>query len=197
MAQAHTPALRAVASPAPVYQMRVELLHIKPAIWRQILIPGSLRLPKLHVVLLWTMGWEGGHLHEFVIGHTHYGEPDHDFPSDPPMVDEARVTLSKALGALKSFIYLYDYGDNWQHRVKVEKVLPPDADLRSPRCLAGRNACPPEDVGGVPGYIEFLKAINDPSHEEHQLMLEWCGGRFDPGAFDLDAVNRRLSQIKL
>jgi hypothetical protein len=81
--------------------------------------------------------------------------------------------------------------------VKIEKVLPPDPELRLPLCLAGRNACPPEDVGGGPGYLEFLEAINDPSHEEHQQMLEWCVGSFDPDAFDLDAVNQRLSEIRV
>ena len=197
MAQTRKPALRMVNSQVPVYQLRVELLHIKPAIWRQILIPGSIKLPKLHVALLWAMGWDGGHLHEFVIGHTNYGEPDPDFPSDPPMLNEAKVTLVKALGELKSFTYVYDYGDNWQHRVSVEQILPPDPDLRSPVCLAGRNACPPEDVGGGPGYIEFLDAINDPAHEGHQRMLEWCGGSFNPDTFDLDAANQRLCQIKL
>ncbi|MGF6812820.1 hypothetical protein OKW30_008037 [Paraburkholderia sp. Clong3] len=147
-------------------------------------------------MLLWAMGWDGGHLHEFVFGDINYGVPDPDFPSDPPKLNEARVNLGRALGALKSFTYIYDYGDNWQHRVKVEKVLPPDPELRSPICLDGRNACPPEDVGGVPGYIEFLDAIIDPAHEEHQRLLDWCGGSFDPAAFDLKDVNQRLFEIK-
>ena len=160
------------------------------------MVPGSIKLRKLHVVLLLAMGWDGGHMHEFVFDDTNYGEPDPDFPSDPPMLDEARVTLTKALGTLKSFTYIYDYGDNWQHRVKVEKALPPDPGLRSPVCLDGRNACPPEDVGGAPGYVDFLEAINDPSHEEHDHFLEWCGGRFDPDAFDLDLANQRLFEVK-
>jgi hypothetical protein len=143
-----------------------------------------------------AMGWDGGHMHEFVFGDINYGVPDPDFPSDPPMLNEARASLGKALGALKSFTYIYDYGDNWQHRVKVEKVLPPDPELRSPICLDGRNACPPEDVGGVPGYIEFLDAIIDPAHEEHQRLLDWCGGSFDPAAFDLQDLNERLFEIK-
>ena len=80
--------------------------------------------------------------------------------------------------------------------MKIEKILAPDPKLRLPTCLAGRNACPPEDMGGPPGYIGFLEAINDRSHEDHERMLEWCGGSFDPDAFDLDAVNRDLSRIK-
>lgn len=197
MAQARKSTLRVVRSPAPIYQLRIELRYTDPVIWRQLLVPGSLKLSRLHVVLQVVMGWEGGHLHEFVIGDTRYGEPDPDFSSDLPCVDETKVTLVKALGARKSFTYLYDYGDDWQHRVKVEKVLPPDMDLPWPLCLDGRHACPPEDVGGVPGYYEFLDTINDPAHDDHQPMLEWCGGHFDPAAFDLDDVNQRLSEIKL
>jgi hypothetical protein len=149
------------------------------------------------VVLQLAMDWEGGHLHEFVFGETNYGEPnDFGFQSDPPMLNEARVTLAKALGGLKSFTYIYDYGDNWQHRIKVEKALVPDPDMRRPLCLDGQNACPPEDVGGVPGYAGFLEAIADPTHEEHDHFLEWCGGSFDPAAFDLVLANQRLSEVK-
>jgi Plasmid pRiA4b ORF-3-like protein len=180
----------------PVYQLHIELKYLKPAVWRRVLVPASIKLPKLHVVLLWAMGWDGGHLHEFVFGDDNYGMPDPDFPSDPPMLNEARVSLGEALGALKSFTYIYDYGDKWQHRVKVEKVLPPDPELRLPVCRGGRNACPPEDVGGVPGYIEFLDAIIDPAHEEHHRLLDWCGGSFDPAAFDLQGLNERLFEIK-
>ncbi|MDN0076701.1 plasmid pRiA4b ORF-3 family protein [Crenobacter sp. SG2303] len=151
----------------------------------------------LHAVLQVVMGWEGGHLHEFVIGDTRYGEPEPDFPDEFPCVDETKVTLAKALGARKSCKYIYDYGDDWEHRVTVEKVLLPDTDLPCPLCLDGRNACPPEDVGGVPGYYEFLEVLNDPTHDEHQQMLEWCGGGFDLTAFDLSDVNQRLSEIKL
>lgn len=197
MAQARKLALRVVSSPVPVYQLQIELRYTDPVIWRRLLVPGSVKLSKLHVILQRVMGWEGGHLHEFVIGETGYGEPDPDFPSDLPVEDEKKVTLEKALGTRNTFTYLYDYGDDWQHRVKVEKVLPPDVDLPYPRCLDGDNACPPEDVGGVPGYYEFLEAIKDPTHDEHEAMLEWYGGSFDPTAFNLDEVNLRLSEVKL
>lgn len=131
--------MRLVKAAVPDYVLRVELKYIKPAIWRRIIVPGSIRLGKLHVVLQLAMGWEGGHLHEFVFGQTNYGEPDDfGFPSDPPMLNEVRVTLAKALGGLKSFTYIYDYGDNWQHRIKVEKALVPDPDMRRPLCLAER-----------------------------------------------------------
>jgi hypothetical protein len=197
MAQARKSSLRLVKAPVPDYVLRVELQYIKPVIWRRIIVPGSIRLGKLHVVLLLAIGWEGGHLHEFIFGEYNYGEPDDSgFPSDPPLLNEARITLARALGALKSFTYIYDYGDNWRHRIKIEKALVPDPDMRRPLCLDGQNACPPEDVGGVPGYADFLQAISDPAHEEHDHFLTWCGGSFDPSAFDIVLANQRLSEVK-
>ena len=197
MAVARKAPLRAVKVPAPIYQLRVELRYVEPAIWRRLVVPGAMKLPQLHAALLWTMGWAGGHLHEFVIGHDHYGEPDPYYDTPPVVQPEDRVTLAAALGARKSFIYLYDFGDGWEHRVAVEKILPPDPGLKLPLCLDGANACPPEDVGGPPGYADFLEAINDPKHEEHASMLEWCGGSFDPTAFRLDDINAALHQFIL
>lgn len=189
--------LRAVKVAAPIYQLRIELLHVEPTIWRRILVPGSVKLHKLHVVLLWTMGWAGGHLHEFVIGHDHYGEPDPDFDTPPQVQRDDRFTLATALGTRKSFVYLYDFGDGWEHRVAVEKILSADPGVKLPQCLDGANACPPEDVGGPPGYADFLEAIRDPAHEEHDDMLKWCGGAFDPADFRLDHINASLRQFKL
>jgi hypothetical protein len=189
--------LRAVKAPSPIYQLRIELLDVKPAIWRRLLVPGSVKLHKFHAVLLWTMGWAGGHLHEFVIGHDHYGVPDPYYDTPPRVQREDRVTLASALGARKFFVYLYDFGDGWEHRVTVEKILPPAPGLKLPHCLDGANACPPEDVGGPPGYADFLEAIRDPAHEEHDAMLEWCGGAFDPTAFRVDDINATLRQFKL
>lgn len=100
-------------------------------------------------------------------------------------------------GRRGDLIKIYDFGDSWEHRVKVERILPADPSLKSPICLTGANACPPEDVGGAPGYIEFLNAIDDPSHEEHEEMLEWCGGQFDPTALNIEDINARLSEVKL
>jgi hypothetical protein len=114
-----------VSSPEFIYQLRVELLGLRPAIWWQILVRGSVELSRLHVILLMTMGWDGGRMHEYIIGDTNYGEVDPvfrpDVPDDPPLLYEDKVTLAAALGDRKSFTYIYDFGDNWQQRVKVEK----------------------------------------------------------------------------
>ena len=96
-----------------------------------------------------------------------------------------------------SFLYEYDFGDSWEHLVVVEKVLTPEeSPAHLPVCLAGARACPPEDCGGVPGYERFLEALRDPTHEEHQAMLTWVGGSFDPEAFNLGRVNRLLRRLK-
>jgi Plasmid pRiA4b ORF-3-like protein len=197
MATTRKAPLRVVRAPAQIYQLRIELQYLKPAIWRRVLVPGSIKLSKFHVVILWSMGWQGGHMHEFVIGQTNYGEPDPDFPQVPPVVREDRVTLQQALGSLKTIRYIYDFGDDWEHKIKLEKTLPFDPEMKHPRCIAGQYACPPEDVGGVDAYIDFLDAIRNPAHEEHASMLEWIGGGFDPLTFDLDETNERLSEIKL
>jgi hypothetical protein len=197
MATTRKAPLRVVRAPAQIYQLRIELQYLKPAIWRRVLVPGSIKLSKFHVVILWSMGWQGGHMHEFVIGQTNYGEPDPDFPQVPPVVREDRVTLQQALGSLKTIRYIYDFGDDWEHKIKLEKTLPFDPEMKHPRCIAGQYACPPEDVGGVDGYIDFLDAIRNPAHEEHASMLEWIGGGFDPLTFDLVETNERLSEIKL
>jgi hypothetical protein len=118
-----------------------------------VLGPGSIKLNKLHVVLLWGMGWMGGHMHAFMIADTEYGVPDPDYPQSPPVKREDRVTFARALGRLKLLTYLCDFGDGWEHRTKVEAILPSEPTLSSPICPAGANACPPEDVGGVrPAY---------------------------------------------
>jgi hypothetical protein len=178
-------------------QLRIELRGVKPLVWRCILVPETVTLAKLHGILQWTMGWTNSHLHEYEIARRRYGTPDHEWPEIEPVSDERRVRLQPLLEAgVRRFTYLYDFGDHWEHLVKVEDLVPPRDRLPPIVCLAGENACPPDDVGGVPGYAEFLAALADPKHEEHTSMREWIGYPFDPTAFDLVAVNRVLATIK-
>lgn len=191
--------LKAVASKARQLQLRISLLDVVPLVWRSIVVPETITLPTLHVAILRAMGWDGGHLHEFVFASGRYGpsEPGWDQPED--WLPETRVKLSKALAyGISTFEYVYDFGDNWRHLVQIEDVLPPRTDAdRSVRCVAGANACPPEDVGGVPGYADFVRSIANPNDEEHEQSLRWVGGSFDPRAFDLALANERLTDFKL
>jgi hypothetical protein len=176
--------------------LRIELCRIQPVIYRSIVVPGRITLPKLHVTILRVMGWQGGHLHEFIINGVRYGEPDPDLP-EPDLKNEKRVRLDKALGVSKECEYVYDFGDNWEHRISLIEVATFKGPLDSPWCLDGANACPPEDVGGEPGYMHFLHAVSDPTHPEHHDLLRWHGAAFDPTAFDLQEVNQRLMDIRI
>jgi len=178
------------AKPAVVYQLKITLVDIKPTIWRQVQVKDC-TLAKLHDLILTCMGWDGYHLHAFEIGGEQYSEPDPDGMMEAR--DERKVKLSQLVAkGYKKFSYTYDFGDNWDHTILVEKTLPSEPGVRYPRCIAGKRACPPEDCGGPWGYGEFLEAIRNPSHPEHEEMREWAGEEFDPEAFDLDAVNEEL-----
>ena len=189
-------ARRVAKSPTLQYQVRVELKRITPLIWRRVLVPDNVTLAKLHGILQWTMGWQGGHLHEYAAGPVRYGTPDEDWPSPEPMIDERRVRLSALVeNGNRRLTYIYDMGDYWEHTVKVEDIVVPKGPWI--QCLGGENACPPEDVGGTSGYEEFLEAVTDPTHEDHLSMLQWVGGAFDPKMFDLAETNERLATIKV
>jgi hypothetical protein len=175
-----------------LYELHVELEDIKPPIWRRILVPGSIKLPALHDLLQLVMGWSDSHLHSFEIGKKTFS-PAHDEMEELNMSDEKKYTLESVLSeSVRQFVYEYDFGDSWRHLIKVKPVPQPNTDWFYPLCIAGERAAPPDDVGGVMGYLEFLSAIQNPEHEEHDSMLTWIGGAFDPEGFDLNAINRAL-----
>lgn len=174
-----------------IYQLKVTLNYIRPPVWRRFLIASTDNLTDLHIVLQIVMGWTGSHLHEFVKDGERYGIPDEDFPSD--VHDESKFRIEQVLKQEKAKMrYTYDFGDGWDHDVVLEKILPFETQTKLPTCLKGSRACPPEDVGGSPGYEMFLEAIADPDHPEHDDILEWLGEPFDPEQFDLAEVNHLL-----
>ncbi len=176
-----------------IAQIKVILQDVEPAIWRRLEVPAEIKLARLHVALQAAMGWQDYHLHAFRIGDFEYGVPDADYePMGVPLKDDRRATLRSLVNVGESFVYEYDFGDGWEHDIVVEAVLAPRPRTRYPRVVDGARACPPEDVGGTPGYEGFLEAVADPRHAEHDSMLEWAGGSFDPEALDIDAANREL-----
>jgi len=177
--------------------LHVELQEIAPAIWRRLRVPSWITLATLHRVLQIAIGWTNSHLHQFDIAGNHYGIPDPEWAEMMP-VDERRVTLAMCLTpGVTRFTYEYDFGDSWQHLIQVEGTIPADDSRSHPLCVAGANACPPEDVGSTSGYFEFVQAISDRSHPEHDDMLRWCGGAFDPRGFDLNSANAALRRLKI
>ena len=180
------------------WQLRIELLGVTPTVWRRLIVP-EIIMPKLHEIFQIALGWTNSHLHEFLISGAKYADPDPDLAEELEHIDEKNIALVKALGLdARCFDYLYDFGDSWHHVVVLEDQHPhPDVAPSLVHCSDGANACPPEDVGGVHGYAEFLEAIADSDHEDHDRYLEWVGGRFDAKGFDLDATNLSLGKIKV
>ncbi len=179
------------------WQLKIELLDITPTIWRRLIVPEKIKLPKLDRVIQSAFGWTNSHLHEFIIGGVEYAHPDPDWAEEPGHVYETEIVLLDSLGLeARCFDYIYDFGDQWHHVAIVEDRHIQTSPTSPIYCSAGENACPPEDVGGARGYAEFLDVLADPIHEEHKPLMTWSGGNFDPKRFNLDAVNRALAKIK-
>jgi hypothetical protein len=181
-----------------IYQFKVTLLEIKPAIWRRIQVPDC-TLADLHEYIQVAFGWWNYHMHQFDIDGERYGPPvpdDMDFGLD--MIDETDVPLSKLIpksGRKSRWIYEYDFGDGWRHEVLFEGFVSVDPKTKYPQCVEGARACPPEDCGGPWGYADYLAALADPQHERHEELLEWRGP-FDPEAFDAKKATREMRKVK-
>src|SRR5215470_10679977 len=189
-------------SKAPeVYQLKVTLGGFDRPIWRRLLVSGDTTLGDLHWILQLSMGWTHSHLHFFEIGGSQYSDPAFDLYEDPDeFKDEFRARLDRVVGKEgERFLYEYDFGDCWRHEIEVEKILSAVHGEIYPKLVDGELSCPPEDCGGVTGYANFLEGIGDENHPEHEDLLAWAGGRFDPERFDVEGVNwilRRFAEIR-
>ncbi len=178
-----------------IYQFRIALLDAEPAVWRRIQVRNE-TLDRLHVHIQTAMGWTNSHLHEFNINGERYGDPlllDDGF-EDFHCVNTRTSYVSDIVpdsGERFRFTYEYDFGDAWLHEVLFEGCLKSTPSERYPLCVEGAGACPPEDVGGITGYSEFLAVIADPDHEQHAIYCEWAGS-FDPQAFDARRTTSRM-----
>ena len=175
--------------------LRITLRDIEPAIWRRVAVADDITLAQMHRVIQDAFAWEDCHRHEFHIGRGRFGRPDFgvDLPSDdPPVRDERKETLAKALGPLREFSYGYDFGDDWWHDIAVQGREIARANSARAALLAGEHAGPPEDCGGPYGYAVLLAALRNPKHPEHAEMREWAGD-FDSERFDLARAKRRVA----
>jgi hypothetical protein len=176
------------------YQLKITLQDIDPEVWRRVLVPSQVTLFDLHNVIQIAMGWEDSHLHDFTIKKQRYAPPSQDDFETP--ADETATTLADAVRPRSKFEYHYDFGDDWNHVILVEKVVKDDSVL-IPVCVDGERACPPEDSGGPWGYQQRLDALANPDDEDEESedLREWIGEDYDPELFDKDAVNRELKRV--
>jgi Plasmid pRiA4b ORF-3-like protein len=186
------------ADAGQVYQFKITLMDIEPPIWRRIQVTNG-TLDQLHEHIQTAMGWTNSHLHQFRIDETLYGDPMlmAETFEELKYEDSTKTRLSDlfpAGGKGSRIEYEYDFGDGWVHEILFEGLMPAEPRKQYPLCLEGARACPPDDVGGVWGYADFLAAIADPDNEQHDEMREWIGRKFDPEAFNPTTATRRMKQ---
>jgi hypothetical protein len=178
-----------------IVQIKIKLLGVsKPPVWRRLQLPADTRLDHLHDIIIAAFGWQDYHMHVFTSGPEEFGSPDPELGH----TDERRVSLGQLIGGVGDRLrYTYDFGDDWEHDIVLEKVLEPDVGDRRAVLLTGRGACPPEDSGGPWGYADLKAILADPSHEQHQEMLDWLGldnaSAFDPNTVTLDQLEEEVA----
>jgi hypothetical protein len=177
-----------------VFQFKLTLQDVKPMVWRRIQLPDSYTFWDLHVAIQDAMGWTDSHLHEFTVVNPNTGDPEaigtpiHDDPHHPILAEwDLKIRDYLKMPTNHKIHYLYDFGDSWEHILEFEGAHEKQQG-KYPVCLAGERACPPEDVGGAPGYEHFLSVINKARHPERKSLLEWVGGKFDPDKFNPQTI---------
>src|SRR5271165_4623574 len=170
-----------------IARLKITLDDVKPQVLRRIEAPLTIRLDRLHLALQAAIGWTNSHLYEIRAGDVRWGEPDPNWGDGPLDARKARlIDVLEDVGA-KTLRYLYDFGDGWEHTIKIERIFDAEPGVQYPRLIEAVGRCPPEDCGGPWGYPEFLEAITDPKHERHAELTEWIGSAFDPNEVDFEA----------
>ena len=177
-----------------ILQFKIQLRESNPLIWRTFKVSDDYRIDRFHQVIQIVMGWKNAHLHEFRINERQLGMLMNDGFDYPKVEDETSIFL-KDLSLEKGviFSYLYDFGDSWEHLIKLGKIT--TEELEMPICLEGSGACPPEDCGGISGYANLLKIIKNPSDPEYDSWIEWLPTNFNPNDFLKDKTNSELKKF--
>ncbi len=186
---------RTSAKKPPIYELKITLEDVEPQVWRRFRADPLCTLPLLHLIIQAVMGWKNHHLHRFEAHGTRYGMRHPEL--EPDGLDERRHRLGSLVKAPgQSFNYIYDFGDQWTHAVVLERMLERNRSLVHPKCIAGENACPPEDVGGSYGYRKLQLMLANPDLKEYAEVREWVGRAFDPGRFELDYQNLPMWNLR-
>jgi hypothetical protein len=182
------------ASPTiAITTLRIEIKYIEPLIWRRVAVRTSMNLKALHTVIQAAMGWLDYHLWEFDVEERKYGMPD---PNRPHVKDGATTQLATILASgMTEFNYVYDVGDNWEHRIILEQIGKAETGAKYPRFLGGERRCPPEDCGGPPGYFDFIENIARKNSKTAKEALDWYGGPYDPDDIDEELIKITLDRI--
>jgi len=182
-------------SPETIARIKVTLNDVEPEVLRRIEVPFDICLDRLHLTIQAAMGWTNTHLYEIRGRDVGWGIPDPDWGDGP--LDARKARLDDVLEDLgtKTLRYLYDFGDGWEHTLKIERLADPEPGVGYPRLIEVSGRCPPEDVGGPWGYAELIEAISDASHERHAEIKERLPEDFDPIKVDADWLVREVALL--
>jgi hypothetical protein len=189
-----------------LFILRISLAGSDPEIWRRVEVHSGMTLHELHHAIQCLFDWENAHLYQFHVTPggklTNNAMADatryHMMPEDPIFGDAQGARADeKMIGSVftdqcKTIVYEYDFGDSWHHLVKIEKRTPGGEQDFVPVCLAGENATPGEDIGGIDGYYFWLDALRDKKHDSHEEAIEFLGEDFDPRRFEIERINQEL-----
>lgn len=186
---------------ASIARLKITLDDVEPTVQRRVEVPLNIRLDRLHLVFQAAIGWTNSHLYEIRAGEAGWGMADPDWNDGPMDASKSRlIDVLEDIG-MKTLKYLYDFGDGWEHTVKIECIADALPGFSYPWLIDAKGRCPPEDVGGPPGYDELLNIVASPKHERHTETIQWLGAPFDPRdagmqklADAVDALARKWSR---
>jgi len=184
-------------SAATIARLKITLDHVKPVVLRRVEVPFDIRLDRLHLTIQAAMGWTNSHLYEIRAGGVGWSTPDPDADWGGDCMDARKARLGDILEDIgtKTLKYLYDFGDGWEHTIKIERLVDPEPGMLYPNLIEAKGHCPPEDVGGPWGYGELLEAIADPNHERHSEFKEWLADDFNPHVVDVDWLSEDIADL--
>ena len=182
---------------ATIARLKITLDDVKPVVLRRVEVPFDIRLDRLHLTIQTAMGWTNSHLYEIRGGGVGWSAPDPDAGWGGDFMDARKARLGDILEDIgtKSLKYLYDFGDGWEHTIKIERLIDPEPGMLYPRLIEAKGHCPPEDVGGPWGYGELLEALADPSHERHGELKEWLADDFNPHVVNIDWLSKDVADL--
>jgi hypothetical protein len=178
-----------------IARLKITLDHVEPAVVRRIEVPFDIRLDRLHLCIQAAMGWTNMHLYEIRARRIGWGIPDSDWGDGRLDARKARLDEVAEDVGTKTLRYLYDFGDGWEHTIRIERLIDPELGQLYPRLIEAKGRCPPEDVGGPWGYAEFLEVIDDPNHERYAELSEWIAEDFDPNVVDIEGFAGKLATL--
>lgn len=181
-------------------QLHIHLEGSNPVIWRRIVLPETYTFYQLHFAIQAAFGWENVHLFQFEKRRSGENRKVIGIPyieSDMVIEDARKLPISQYLqNKSDKCLYVYDFGDYWEHMIVVEKTL--NKDIYEAHCIDGENECPPEDVGGIHGYQQMIACFANGTRKAKKEYRDWLGisGDWDPGNFQLREVGKRMALVR-